>query len=141
MPIKQFPIDVGRLQFDAANPRLDEDIGQDQQRIFRFLVDEIGVDDLLQSISSAGMLQGDPIIVREAEEKNTYYVIEGNRRLAAIKLLRGGKIADGNPEPVVPSITTELAESLRRVNVQTGWDPDALESYLGYKHVTAAREW
>jgi hypothetical protein len=27
------------------------------------------------------------------------------------------------------------------VTVQTGWDDDQLEAYLGYKHVTATREW
>ena len=141
MPIKHLPVDVPQLRFDPENPRLDEDTGQDQQRIFRFLVDEIGVDDLLQSISSAGMLEGDPIIVRPAAEKGFYYVIEGNRRLAAVRLLLGEKIGDGNPEPTVPTISKAFATTLRRLNVQTDWDQEALESYLGYKHVTAAREW
>jgi hypothetical protein len=141
MPIKRVNIDIAQLRFDPENPRLDEDTGKDQQRIFRFLVDEIGVDDLLQSISSAGMLEGDPIIVRNAEAKDTYYVIEGNRRLAALKLLLGERIGDGSSEPTVPRVTKALAASLRRLNVQTDWEQEALESYLGYKHVTAAREW
>lgn len=141
MPIRHLPVDVTHLQFDPENPRLDEDLGQDQQRIFRFLVDDIGVDDLIQSISSAGMLEGDPIIVRAAEERDRYYVIEGNRRLAALKLLLGHRIADGNPEPTLPPISTELANGLQQINVQIGWESEALESYLGYKHVTAAREW
>ncbi|HME09625.1 MAG TPA: ParB/Srx family N-terminal domain-containing protein [Bryobacteraceae bacterium] len=141
MPIRHLTVDVAKLKFDPANPRLDEDEGKDQQHIFRFLVDEIGIDDLLQSISSAGMLEGDPIIVRAAEEKDEYYVIEGNRRLAAIKLLLGEKIADGNPEPAVPTVSKGLAAKLRHIQVQADWEKEALESYLGYKHVTAAREW
>jgi hypothetical protein len=141
MAIKHLAVDVEQLRFDPENPRLDKDAGTDQPSIFRFLVDEIGVDDLLQSISSAGMLEGDPIIARKAEETDVYYVIEGNRRLAALKLLLGEKIADGNPEPAIPSISKELANTLRRVHIQTDWEREALESYLGYKHVTAAREW
>jgi len=141
MPIQRLAVDVAQLRFDPDNPRLDEDAGRDQEHIFRFLVDEIGVDDLLQSISSAGMLEGDPIIVRKAEEENAYYVIEGNRRLAAIKLLLGEKIGDGNPEPTMPAVSTALATTLRHVSVQTDWEQEALESYLGYKHVTASREW
>jgi ParB-like nuclease domain len=141
MPIKHLTVDVANLRFDPDNPRLDEDAGKDQQNIFRFLVDEIGVDDLLQSISSAGMLEGDPIIVRAAKEKDVYYVIEGNRRLAAVKLLLGEKIGDGNSEPTPPTINRALATNLRRLHVQTDWEQEALESYLGYKHVTAAREW
>src|ERR1700704_2403613 len=102
--MKQLDVALSQLLFDPNNPRLDEGIGQDQQRIFRFLVDEIGVDDLLQSISSAGMIRADPIIVRPAEHKDSYYVIEGNRRLGALKLLVGEKIGEGGPEPAIPSV-------------------------------------
>lgn len=141
MPMKQLDVPLSQLLFDPDNPRLDEGLGQDQQRIFRFLVDEIGVDDLVQSISSAGMIHADPIIVRPGPQKNAYFVIEGNRRLAALKLLVGEKIADGGPEPAVPPMSAEAVATLRRIPIQTDWEAEALESYLGYKHVTAAREW
>jgi hypothetical protein len=141
MPIQHLSVLVKDLRFDPNNPRLDEDTGNNQPHIFRFLVDEIGVDDLLQSISSAGMLEGDPIIVRPAAEEGTYYVIEGNRRLAALKLLLGEKIGDGNPEPAVPHVSAAVVQGLQMVSVQANWEPEALDSYLGYKHVTAAREW
>ena len=141
MPITSQPVEVQNLLFDPQNPRLPSEIGTSEKEIFRFLIDEIGVDDLLNSIASSGVIEGDPIIARPAEVPGKFYVIEGNRRLAALKILNGQKIGDGQAEPTVLNISPSVAASVKRVMVQTGWDEDQLEAYLGYKHVTATREW
>jgi hypothetical protein len=141
MAIQTHLVRVPKLLFDPQNPRLPGDFASDQQQIFRFLVDEIGVEDLLNSMASSGVIEGDPMIARPAERPNEYYIIEGNRRLAALKLLGGERIGDGAPEPAVPPVGAGFAESLKVINIQTGWEPDKLEAYLGYKHVTATREW
>jgi ParB-like nuclease family protein len=141
MAIETKIVAVDRLLFDPQNPRLPEELGGDQRQLFRYLVDDIGVDDLLSSLAASGAIEGDPFIGRPADRDGYYFVIEGNRRLAAIKLLNGEKIADGKPEPGVPEVTPKIAATLKQVKIQTGWDPEKLEAYLGYKHVTAAREW
>lgn len=140
MAIENKRVKVKDLLFDPHNPRLPGGFGGNEKEIFRFLVDEIGVDDLINSMASSGVIEGDPIIARpEADGK--FYVIEGNRRLAALKLLNGEKIGDGEPEPSIPTISPEAAELLKEVKVQVGWEEEQLEAYLGYKHVTATREW
>ena len=141
MPIEFKTVEVKNLLFDPHNPRLPSEIGSSEKEIFRFLVDEIGVDDLLNSIASSGVIEGDPIIARDAEVPGKFYVIEGNRRLAALKILNGQKIGDGQVEPNAPTISANIAASVKQVTVQTGWEEDQLEAYLGYKHVTATREW
>jgi hypothetical protein len=141
MPIEFKSVEVQNLLFDPHNPRLPSEIGSSEKEIFRFLVDEIGVDDLLNSIASSGVIEGDPIIAKPAEVAGKFYVIEGNRRLAALKLLNGQRIGDGQAEPNVPTISADLASSVRQVTVQTGWDEDQLEAYFGYKHVTSTRQW
>ncbi len=141
MPIATHLVEVQKLLFDPRNPRLPGDFAGDQRQIFRFLVDEIGVEDLLNSMASSGAIEGDPMIARSAERPGEFYVIEGNRRLAALKLLSGQRIADGGPEPPLPLVSPDVAKTLTAINVQTGWDPERLEAYLGYKHVTATREW
>jgi hypothetical protein len=140
MAIETREIEIGHLHFDPENPRFAEEL-HSQQEIFRFLVDDIGVEDLLSSMAASGVIEGDPMIARSAEREGEYFVVEGNRRLAALKLLNGARIGDGKTEPAVPEISAEIKETLRQVNVQLGWDPDKLEAYLGYKHVTSAREW
>jgi hypothetical protein len=143
MTIGRQPVKVEDLLFDPKNPRMPDDLQGDQRKIFRFLVDDIGVEDLLNSLAASGMIEGDPIIARPAEGRNAgkFYVVEGNRRLAALKLLTGEKINDGTPEPALPSVGAETAKTLKEVRLELGWDPRKLEAYLGYKHVTAAREW
>jgi hypothetical protein len=141
MAIESQLVEVQNLLFDPHNPRLPSELGNSEKAIFRFLVDEIGIDDLLNSIASSGVIEGDPIIARPAEAAGKFYVIEGNRRLAALKILNGQKIGDGQAEPSVPDISPSVSASVKQVTVQTGWDEDQLEAYLGYKHVTATREW
>jgi transposase-like protein len=141
MPIEYKRVKVKDLLFDPHNPRLPGEFGGNEKEIFRFLVDEIGVDDLINSMASSGVIEGDPIIARPAEAAGKFYVIEGNRRIAALKLLNGEKIGDGEPEPSLPAIPPETAEFLKEVTVQVGWEEEKLEAYLGYKHVTATREW
>lgn len=141
MPIEEKEVEVPKLLFDPHNPRLPELLGKDQAEIFRFLVDEIGVDDVLQSIAASGMIEGDPMIARPAEKTGEFYVIEGNRRLAALKLLNGQKIGDGGEEPSVPVVPQSFAPSIKRIRIQLGWTEQDIDAYLGYKHVTATREW
>ena len=141
MAIETKKVEVKDLLFDPENPRLPETVKNEQPRIFRFLVDTIGIDDVLNSLATSGLIEGDPMIGRPAEAAGKFYVVEGNRRLAALKLLNGEKVGDGEPEPGVPAVSEQLKPSLKQVSLQLGWDQGQLDTYLGYKHVTAAREW
>lgn len=141
MAITSKQVAIEDLFFDPQNPRLPEELGGDQRQIFRFLVDDIGIDDVLASIAASGLIKADPMIARPAEQPGKYYVIEGNRRLAALKLLNGEKIGDGKPELPIPQVPPELAATFKKATIELGWEEASLEVYLGYKHVTSAREW
>lgn len=149
MAITKLEVEIKQLLFDPQNPRLPELLGKNQTEIFRFLVDQIGIDDVLQSIAASGMIEGDPIIARDAEAikdatsdaAKKYFVIEGNRRLAALKLLTGETIGDGLEEPSVPKVSASADSTIKKVTIQLGWNEPDIDAYLGYKHVTATREW
>ncbi|MDZ7640079.1 MAG: ParB N-terminal domain-containing protein [Bryobacterales bacterium] len=49
----------------------------------------------MSSMATAGVIEGDPIIARTSGQAGIYYVIEGNRRLAALKLLNGETLGNG----------------------------------------------
>lgn len=138
--IKQFSAKSDELFFDPKNPRLVGDFGDDQDKMFRFLITDIGVEDLLESLATTGIFEADPIIVRK-RSAGGHYVIEGNRRLAALKLLTGKRPNDDQPLPAIPPVSSKLAESFKTIQVETDWPEDKLQAYLGYKHVTASREW
>lgn len=137
---REFPVKLKELSFDPQNPRLIGDFAGDQNKMFRYLITEIGVEDLLQSLAASGLFNADPIIVKDNPDGG-YYVIEGNRRLAAIRLLLGERPEGGQPIPTIPTITPEVAETFKEIKVQSGWPDNLLQAYLGYKHVTASREW
>ena len=145
MPTK-FDVKLEQLFFDPNNPRFVATFGEDQTKMFRYLITDIGVEDLLQSISASGLIDGDPIIVREkgksATGQDEYFVIEGNRRLAAFKLFAGERPQDDRPIPDIPELSAENLKVLKeKVPVQSGWSEPLLQAYLGYKHVTASKEW
>lgn len=145
MPVR-LTTNLDQLFFDPHNPRFIASFGDDENKMFRYLITDVGVDDLLQSISASGLIEGDPIIVREkgkaASGKDEYYVIEGNRRLAALKLLTGSRPNDERPIPEVPDLSEDKVAALKTdIPVQKDWSENLLEAYLGYKHVTASKEW
>src|SRR5437762_2808571 len=110
--VKKFRARLSDLYFDHHNPRLLTDFTDDDQPdMFRYLITDIGVDDLLQSIGASGLFNADPIIVKD-RPGGGYYVIEGNRRVAALKLLTGERPVDQLPLPSIPEISAELAEKL-----------------------------
>lgn len=138
---KELTVTLKELFFDPRNPRLNGDFeDKDQKRMFRYLITDIGVEDLLESISASGLFNADPIIVN-ARQGGGYYVVEGNRRLAALKLLTGEGPDDGLPMPTVPAVSLEVTQTFSPLKVQVDWTPELLQAYLGYKHVTASREW
>ena len=76
------------LRFDRQSPRLIE-LGINDQytedEIIKILWETMDVEELVMSISTGGFFSHEPVIV--ISEKNEYVVIEGNRRLAAVRVL------------------------------------------------------
>jgi hypothetical protein len=77
------------LVFDANNPRLrgDEGQGLSQQGIFDALWRDFAVDEVAGSIAANGYFEYEPMFV--VKEGDSFVVVEGNRRLAAVKALIG----------------------------------------------------
>ena len=81
------PFDVSELAFDVENPRLvGFDTGGGEPEIIKMLWERMDVEELALSIAARGYFPYEPVIV--ATEGGRNVVIEGNRRLAAVKLLR-----------------------------------------------------
>jgi len=83
------------ILLDAENPRLpDNDEGLTQNQILDLLLEKkFKLLDLAASIASIGYTPLDNIIVFEDEATGEYVVLEGNRRIAALKLLLNPSLA------------------------------------------------
>ena len=79
-------IGTEHLHFDPQNPRFYRlNSAASDAAIIEEMLDDEGVQDLMASIGQKGYFEGEPLLV--AEEGGRLIVVEGNRRLAAVKLL------------------------------------------------------
>src|SRR5437773_3003160 len=106
---------VEELHFDRENPRLAEfgvnDRASDEE-ILVILWDAMDVRELVQSIAASGFFQHEPIIVTNEGRGNV--VIEGNRRLAAVKVLLDPQLArqHGWEAPNLPEAARERLKTI-----------------------------
>ncbi|MGD1046120.1 MAG: ParB N-terminal domain-containing protein [Bacteroidota bacterium] len=99
------------------------------------------INDLIESIKINGFLKVDLILVRKFEKTNNYFVIEGNRRLAALKALKeqyekGYDIGELKKE----FIETGKNNGIEVVEYNYKEEKDYLV-LMGLKHVSGNRKW
>lgn len=131
---------VPDLEFDHKNPRLAEfDITDKstESEVIQILCDAMDVEELVMSIAASGFFPHEPVIVSNEGKRNV--VIEGNRRLAAVKLLLDPNLAK-ELEVDVPVINSGDKEALKAVPGIFGTRKDAWR-YLGFKHVNGPAKW
>ena len=134
------PIKTSDLAFDFKNPRLVEfDLTENstEAEIIAVLWEAMDVRELALSIAASGFFQHEPLIV--ASEEGLNIVIEGNRRLAAVKILLDATLTS-ELSANVPEISDEAKASLKTLSCL----PSTRESawrYLGFKHVNGPAKW
>ena len=137
---KLTPTPVKSLHFDRSNPRLAEygvSAETTEDDILDILWDAMDVMELVQSIAASGFFPHEALVV--SREHNRNIVIEGNRRLAAVKVLLDDQIAKRKGW-AVPTISKEDRKNLENLPVifsdrQESW------RYLGFKHVNGPAKW
>ena len=131
---------VSELSFDFQNPRLVEyDLpkGATDEEVIKILWDAMDVRELVLSIAASGFFAHEPLIVTQENGKNI--VIEGNRRLAAVKVLLDPDIGE-NLQTTLPLISTEDKEELRELPIVFETRESAWQ-YIGFKHVNGPAKW
>lgn len=108
-----------------------------QNRANQRLADSAGFDDLKNSILTNGFLPVERIVVKKyPHADDRYLVIEGNRRVAALR-----RIKRDHDAGVV--IAPEVLEVLERVPavVLEGDDPKLQAALMGVRHVSGIKDW
>ncbi len=129
------------LVFDRENPRLvgygvTEDASDTE--VLKLLWDEMDVQELVSSMAESGFFQHEPLII--AEEEGRDVVIEGNRRLAALRFILNPAIAEDIGAPY-PEISLAVLESLREDIPAVRSSREAAWRFLGFKHVNGPARW
>lgn len=142
IPVKQsHVIETTRLHFDPLNPRYTTDSSipyENEAQIIESLYESSDLGELLESISTSGYVDIEPLIVLGQDDK--LLVLEGNRRLAALRLLTDpslGSRCSITPPPVAPG----KEATLRRVSVYRVEHRNDARDFIGFKHINGAHRW
>jgi len=130
------------LRFDPLNPRLPLNInGESEAQVIRWMLTDASIIDLMGSIGEHGYFPGEPLLVVPAGGKSdALVVVEGNRRVAALKLLADPSLAQTRKKAVATA--NSLAKfKPTQVPVDRFGNRDDILDYLGYRHVTGVKEW
>ena len=130
-----------RLLFDDHNPRLIEYLNgkpASQPDLLRVLWQEMAVDELVMSIAASGFFPHEPLFV--VPKGRNWVVIEGNRRLAAVRLLRDQQAREQLRATDLPRASAKLKAALGGLPSIVTTRKDAWR-YLGFKHVNGPAKW
>ena len=135
-------VEISELELDRENPRLPSRLrGADEDEILKYLIRKTNIAELVTSIGENDFFPGEAIVVTRSETVDgKYTVLEGNRRLTALKLLQDSGIARG-----VSSSATEAAVSAKnRPTKVPAYEVDSRNDvlqYLGFRHVSGVQRW
>lgn len=142
MPDKEkLRINLDNLKFDEKNPRLPIRLQgiTDESKVIDYMVKYGNIIELMLSTAETGYSDAEPLLIVKKTD-GTYTVVEGNRRLAALKLLSK------------PELTKVRIQSIKDVISDAKYIPteipcilypdreDVLD-YLGYRHITGVKDW
>lgn len=130
-------VDVSELHFDPHNPRFGMYHNAIEEKdIIQKMIDEESVYELVISIADQDYFPGEPLLVYEDEGEKM--VAEGNRRLAALKILNS----------YFQNIPKNLQETVNNAQFKPSSVPCIIFNsrkdiihYLGYRHITGVKSW
>lgn len=144
--VEQIP--VGKLLLDPDNPRLPEDSqGATQSKLLEVLFEDFDLEELAFSMAQNGYFDEEPMVaVRKVAKKSgskdgEYIVVEGNRRLATIKILLDLEARKQLGIHNWPSLQKEVAEDLSALPVIVYDSRDDVLPYLGVRHISGIKRW
>lgn len=132
------------LYFDIENPRMVEfDItyATPEQKILNLLWRYMAVDEIVMSILAHGFFDHEAVYA--VKENGRMVVVEGNRRLAAVKaILHPELIENSGMNRFLSKITEEKRQKLEEgIPVIELSGREEAWRYIGFKHVNGAAKW
>ncbi len=133
-------LSIEKLKLDLDNPRLpDKYRKSDENKVIDYMIFHGAINELMQSIAVNGFFAGEPLVV--IPDGDNFIVVEGNRRLTALKLLNNPSLTDEKK-----TLYNELKElgadkDLQNIPcVKFGSRKETLQ-FLGFKHIVGVKDW
>lgn len=144
IPREAVDISIDKLLLDPANPRLVEhgvEEGASQAVLVKSLWTMMAVQEVAMSIAHNGFFRHEPLIVEAQGSK--YVVLEGNRRLAAVRILLDDELRKrlkATDLPNIDKLDRGRRDSLASLPCVVTTRRDVWQ-YLGFKHVNGPATW
>lgn len=140
------PVKLDQLSLDPDNPRLEGITdGTDQESLAKALWREMAVDEVALSIAANGFFEEEPLFaIPDTKHKGTephYIVVEGNRRLTAVRLLTDDTLRRKLRATDLPEISAKQKAELQTLPVSIYPNRESLWEYFGFRHVNGPKEW
>lgn len=139
-------IETPLLRLDPANPRIPLSVqGQDQATLFLYLHEHGVLTELVDSFVDNGFFANEPLLVvadaptEAGEPSETFTVVEGNRRLAALLWMQ--QIPPGDSIPLDRDIPAARLKRVERVPVVVVDSRDSVSAFLGFRHISGLKPW
>jgi hypothetical protein len=142
---------IGAILLDPQNPRLgrhnvEKNLSQDQ--ILK-IMERYTLDELVVSFLESGFWPQEALLVVEErlprKTQKSKIVVEGNHRLAALKLIdmaiRGETVPSWVSELVEEADKSRVKALLDHIPYLLVDDRDDVAAYLGFRHVTGIKQW
>ncbi|MDX6309818.1 MAG: hypothetical protein QOI06_2864 [Nocardioidaceae bacterium] len=126
------------LYLDDRNPRLHGESDSSQDAILETLWREFAVNEVADSIAANGFFPYEPLFA--TFENGRWVVVEGNRRLAAVKLLMDQKLRQRLKATDLPALDDAAKDELALIPYVPCTREDVWR-YIGFKHVNGPAVW
>jgi hypothetical protein len=139
---KNCPVEL--LELDKENPRLQTGLDSSsstEEELISTLSDIAALDELVSSICANGYLNLEPLIVIGDDDEGPFKVLEGNRRLCAIKIIRNSALAKKTGVKVPSSVSLAIIDSTEEILCYRVATTQEARAFIGYKHVNGAQRW
>jgi len=134
---------VASLHLDTKNPRLGrETLNKAPREIIQYLFENDNALDVAESIALCGFFPNEPLLV--VKENNEFVVIEGNRRLAALKALREPGLLEGHLGRQIERLSRRMSDpqSIAKIPVTIAPSRKATDRQIVNRHIgTPVRPW
>lgn len=143
MNLKIEPKEIDHLNLDWKNPRLAEfgvKATTPPKEIFNVLWENMALEEIVTSLVAHGFFDTEPLIVTKEEGK--LVVIEGNRRLAAVMIVRDTELVDDKlDEKILERITPKIKKDLEKIPVIIVKNREEAWRFVGFKHINGPAKW
>lgn len=132
---------IEQLLLDHKNPRLILPDNPSQEDLLRKLYEEEALDELAPSFADNGFFAEEPLVVVPSQDRSYWVVVEGNRRLATMKLLLSANLRRSVGVDDWPTIDDAQRDRLQQIPCVIYGEREDVFPYLGFRHITGAKKW